>query len=346
MKLQEKTLWKNIKSGEFMPVYLLTGSENYLKQKYASLLVEKAVPKGMEAFNVHRLNGDTMTMDDLVTAVQALPAMSPRTCVLVHDLDIAGLKDVDKDILLDLCENPYDTCTLILWQDTKGFPRNTKKMKALYQAIDRSGAVVELNQRARPDLIRFLSGTFQKNGCSIDRSTAEYLIDCVGEDMSALTNEAEKLSSYADGKVTKADVDAVCVKSLEATAFQMVDALMARNYDRVFETIAILFEQRVEPMMILGALISTYSDIYRVKVVVNAGGQPNDLKKDFPQAYRSDFKLRNAARRSKNFSVRALRRSLEILAGADTALKSTSQDPRTVFEKLMIELGMARKGRA
>ena len=99
-------------------------------------------------------------------------------------------------------------------------------------------------------------------------------------------------------------------------------------------------------MMILGSLVSTYSDMYRAKVVAHEGGQQRDLKKLFPQAYKSDFKLKNAFRRAGRFSMPALRKSLELLAAADTKLKSTSEDHRTVFEKLMIELALARRQKA
>ncbi len=343
MKLQEKSFWNNIKSEQFLPVYLVTGTENYLKQKYIKLLTDRAVPEGLRGFNYHRLDGDTMTMEQLVNAAEALPAMSPRTCVLVHDLDFAALKEGDKEVLLNLLEDPSETCVLIFWQDTKGFPRNTKMMKNLYKAFDKAGAVVELNKRDRRDLVKFIRSECRKRDRVISSQAAEYLIESVGEDMTKLTSEIEKLCNYADQEITRKDIDDICIKTLEATAFQMIDALMAENYDRVFRSIAILFEQRTEPMMILGALVSTYSDMYRVKVAVKSGGTPYDLKKLFPQAYKSEFKLKNAARRSKKFSLQALRQSLEILADADTKLKSTSEDTRTVFEKLMIELGLARK---
>lgn len=180
----------------------------------------------------------------------------------------------------------------------------------------------------------------------ISAYTAEYLIDNVGEDMSNLVTEIEKLCNFAEREITQADIDSVCIRSLEATAFQMIDALLDNQFDRVFRSLGILFDMKTEPMMILGALVSTYSDMYRAKVVAHEGGQQRDLKKLFPQAYKSDFKLRNAFRRAGRFSMPALRKSLELLAEADTKLKSTSEDHRTVFEKLMIELALARRQKA
>lgn len=346
MKLNEKTLWKNIKSQEYLPVYLLKGNEPYLKLNYANLLAGSVVPAGLEVFNYHKLDGETVTMNELVECVEALPAMCERTCVLVHDLDFEKLSDPDREALVDLLSDAPDTCTLIFWQDTVGFPQKTKKMKELLALIDEAGAVVDLDARTRQDLVKFVVTECGKSDRVISAYTAEYLIDNVGEDMSNLVTEIEKLCNFAEREITQADIDSVCIRSLEATAFQMIDALLDNQFDRVFRSLGILFDMKTEPMMILGALISTYSDMYRAKVIAHEGGQQRDLKKLFPQAYKSDFKLRNAFRRAGRFSMPALRKSLELLAEADTKLKSTSVDHRTVFEKLMIELALARRQKA
>ena len=346
MKFSEKTLWKNIKSQEFLPVYLIKGSENYLKLNYVNLLADSVIPAGLEVFNFHKLDGETVSMNELAECVEALPAMCERTCVLVHDLDFEKLTDPDREALEDLLSDAPDTCTLIFWQDTVGFPLKTKKMKELLKLIDSAGGVVDLDGRSRQDLVKFVLSECRKQERTISARTAEYLLDNVGEDMSNLVTEIDKLCSYVDREVTEADIDAICIRSLEATAFQMVDALLENKFDRVFRSLGILFDMKTEPMMILGALVSTYSDMYRAKVVETEGGRQNDLRQMFPQGYKSDFKLKNAFRRAGRFSMPALRRSLELLAEADTKLKSSSEDHRTVFEKLMIELALARRGRA
>lgn len=346
MKLTEKALWQNIKSREFLPVYLIKGSEPYLKQNYANLLAGSVVPAGLEVFNYHKLDGENITMNELAECVEALPAMCERTCVLVHDLDFEKLSDPDREALTELLSDAPDTCTLIFWQDTVGFPLKNKKMKEMQALIDKVGAVVELDARTRQDLIRFVVAECKKSERTISPYTAEYLLNNVGEDMGNLVTEIEKLCNFTAEEITEQDVDAVCIKSLEATAFQMIDALLDNNFDRVFRAMSILFDMKTEPMMILGALVSTYSDMYRAKVISSEGGRQGDLKKLFPQAYKSDFKLKNAFRRAGRFSMPALRRSLELLAEADTKLKSSTEDHKTVFEKLMIELAMARREKA
>lgn len=343
MKFQERQLWENIKSGEFLPVYLIRGDEAYLKQNYTKLLADHVVPAGLEAFNLHRFAGDTADLETIFTAVEALPAMCERTCVVVHDLDFAALNEADRDAMADFLKDLPDTCVLVFWQDTKPFPQKTKQQKELLKLIEAAGAVADLNGRSRGELIRFLSSESKKRGCSISSAAAGYMIDTVGEDMAGLISELDKLCCYAEGTITEQDVDAICVKSLESTAFKMVDALVAENFDAVFQSLAILFEQRTEPAMILGALTSTFVDMYRALVAKEAGKSSGVLKSLFPNAYRSDFKLNNAVKRARRYSPEALRRSLEILADADTRLKSSIEDNRVIFEKMLVELAEVRR---
>ena len=347
MKLNEKTLWKNIKSGDLLPVYLIKGSENYLKQKYANLLADSVVPAGLEAFNYHKLNGEDTSVDEISECVEMLPAMCERTCVFVHDFDFDGTNDGQKDKLIQLFSDLPDTCVLIFWQDTKGFSTKTKKAKEILALMEKAGAVCDLDARGQQDLVRFIGQECKRRERSITLASAQYLLDCVGEDMSNLINEIEKLCNYCPEAITNADIDELAVKSVESTAFKMIDALLAGNYDAAFTSLHILFEQRTEPTMILGAMVSTYVDMYRAKVVEQKGASVSVLKELFPVAYKSDFKLRNAAKRASRYSMASIRESLELLAAADKKLKSSFEDNQIVFEKLLIELGKARKaGRA
>ena len=343
MKLQEKTLWKNIKSGNLLPVYLIKGDEPYLKQKYANILADSVVPAGLEAFNYHKLKGEDVTPEDISACVEALPAMCERTCVFIHDYDFDGANEHEKEQLCAMLSDLPETCVLIFWQDTKGFSTKTKLSKEILSLIDKAGAVCDLDRREQKDLVKFIVSECGKQGCEISFDTALYFLTCVGDDMNNLVNEMDKVCSYVDGTVTERDIDAVAIKSVEANSFKMIDALLANNFDAAFSTLALLFEQRTEPTLILGALVSTYVDMYRVKTVTNAGYPMSELKAIYPSIYKSDFKLRNAANRCKKFTVDGLRESLEILSRADFKLKTSYEDNQIVFEKMIIELAKARK---
>ncbi len=213
-------------------------------------------------------------------------------------------------------------------------------MMALFE---KNGAVCDLNKRDQRELVQFVISECKKHERNIDQSTALYLVNSVGDDIANLQNEILKVCAYTKTEILERDIDAVCIKSVEATAFQMVDSLLVNNFDAAFRDIKVLFEQKNEAPMILGAIISTFVDMYRVKLCLETGHSLSELKSAYPGAYKSDFKLKNASNRARKYSLKSLERSLEILSKADFKLKTSFDDNRIVFEKLFIELAKARK---
>ncbi|MFY9197891.1 MAG: DNA polymerase III subunit delta [Acutalibacteraceae bacterium] len=338
MKLNEQGLRKNISSGSFLPVYLIIGDESFLKQHYANQIAKKVVPKGLEAFNFHYLSEENANADEIASCVESLPMMCEQTCVLVHDYDFDSANDTEKNKIIELLSDLPDTCVLVFWMDNKGFSTKKANSKEIQKLIEKNGAVAEIKKRSSNDLVALVLSGAKKRGCEMTRKNANYFISLVGNDMNTLLNELDKLCAYSKGDITKKEIDAVAIKTLEATAFQMVDALLAKSFDNAFELLDILLTQKTEPVMICGALISAYVDMYRAKVVLESGNNISVLKGAFGTQYKSDFRLRNASSRSRKMSKSQLRECLEYLSVADVKLKKTNEDNRVVFEQLMIKL--------
>ena len=160
--------------------------------------------------------------------------------------------------------------------------------------------------------------------------------------MLTLLNETDKLSAYAEGReITRADIDLMCVKTIEANAFDLTKYIISDNFDKAYETLNMLFAQRADVMMIMGAVISVFADIYRVKVSVSAGYRATQPAEIFLNYRGREFKLTKVSRQAAALSVRALRQSLDELDRADTLLKSSAVDNRIVMEELLVKLFVA-----
>ena len=79
-------LRKQIASGETDPLYLLVGDDDIEKSAVAAEFAEM-VDEGLRAFNVERLYGGEMKVDDLVDAASTLPMMAPRRVVIVFEAE-------------------------------------------------------------------------------------------------------------------------------------------------------------------------------------------------------------------------------------------------------------------
>ena len=339
--IQETELKKQIKDNNFSRIYLIYGSETYLKRHYYNLLVSKCVGQDFADFNLHIFDSPS-DIKEISAAAEMLPVMSERTCVVIKDLKLSDIDDSGKKELLRLIADIPETCVLVICELTAD--ADGKEWKEIITACEKAGSVIRLDKMSTDELIRYVIKGAAARNCSVDRSAASYFIGYTGDDMTHVLNELEKLCAYTgQGVITKSAIDTVTVKNTEVRVFELSKNLISGNCARAFSILDQLLKQKEEPVSILATLIMTYVDMYRAKVALAGGKRPEDMAKIFNYG-KSDFRLRNAARNVSKTDISTLRISLDILSQTDEMLKSTSLDQRTLLEEAMIRLSLAANG--
>ncbi len=337
--LNESALKDKIKSDP-LGIYLIYGEESYLKKTYTEKIISKVVDESFADFNLHVFDGKETSLADIYDSTQAVPMMAESTCVHVKDFPLDSLDDGGFEQLETLLSDNPTECVLI-FSFIAHEPKGAKWNKAV-KMFDKFGYSVKLEKKTLNDLVRMLESGAKKRGKEFGKGVASYLISCVGSDLNTLLNETEKVCAYADGQISKSDVDAVCIKSLDARVFDMIRDLTAGRFDSAFKKLSKLFEQREDEFQILGALIASYSDIYRAKAAVKSAGKAELIAKYYNYAGK-EFRLSNAASTSASLSFEAIEECVEILAEADMSLKSTSMDKRLVLEQAVVKLARAAR---
>ena len=82
-QMNEKELNRALRTGLPSGVFLLYGSDRYLVERYASLIVDRAV-KGDKTFNYERVDGARIDFDHLYDSILTLPMMAERRAVNQH----------------------------------------------------------------------------------------------------------------------------------------------------------------------------------------------------------------------------------------------------------------------
>ncbi len=339
-QLDEQTLKGQIKENKFETSYLIYGEEAYLKQYYANLIASKCVSPDMEGFNLRKFDAENNNdIQELIEATDTLPVFSEHTCTLMKNFALDGFYSQDKALFEDWLKNMSETTVAVFWQDTTEInPKKNAKWKSVISLFEKYGAVLCLDGMDRNALAKTVAGGLKKRGKDIDRTTAFYLIDTVGDDLNILLNEVDKLANYAAGNaVTKADIDSVCIKSLEASVFDLSKSLVNRNLSRSLHILNKLFEDKEKPEMILGALCGNFIDMYRVKLSLSSG-KSADYLKAFYNYKNTEFKLRNAQRDCARIELNSLKKCIELLSQADWRIKLRTSDEKIVLEKLVTEL--------
>ena len=79
-----ESIRKDIESGQFKNVYLLSGGEVYLRSQYKRSLVKALVPDG-DTMNFTVYEGKDTDVNDLISQAETLPFFAERRVILAED---------------------------------------------------------------------------------------------------------------------------------------------------------------------------------------------------------------------------------------------------------------------
>ncbi len=337
--IYEDALKKDISSGCFAPIYLLFGDDTYLKQHYASLISEKAFG-GDPFFNLVCFDGD-VDLQEVYDAVTQYPMMADTKCVVVTDFDFEHADLAESKRLNSLMDEVPAGCTLVIRFDSVEFDsKRSSRAKSLMEAVEkRGGKNVCLDHRKPAALVKMLVAGAKKYNCILADNTARYIVETVGDDIILLKNELYKLCSYCEegGTIDKAMVDYVCVKSIDASIYDFAKLIFNCDITSALKMLDDMFFMRFEPIAILSTVTSAFVDVYRVFVGSKSGVSTSQISSDFGYGKRA-FLLDRARGNIGKFDEKKLKRCFEELVGADTSLKSSGSNARTVLEELTVRL--------
>lgn len=343
--MDEAALKKQLKEQDFCRAYLLYGEEPWLVRHYAERIAKKSVDGAFEEFNLQRFDEEA-SVDQIAEAVEALPMMSERKCVVVKNYDAetnASQTAKMEELLSDLPQS----CVLVFAQTTREVPlKKSAKWRAFVKAVSAAGGAVEFPMRDGAALNRFLTSFAQERGCVLSPETAKYIVSVCGGGLTQLSNEMEKICAFAGGgELRREHVDAVCSRAQDTASYRMANALTAGDYDTAYRLLDVLLYRREEPVALLAAVSSAYVDLYRARAALESGQTTAEIAGAFDYG-KMDFKLKNAARGCKRYDLGQLRRCLELLFTADRELKSSRVAPRVILEKTMAGLLLISAQRA
>lgn len=337
----EKDLSAHLKAGALLPLYLLYGQEGYLIDAYAGRITAPFEKAAMSEFNFLRFDGrDGVDVDALADACEALPLMAARKCVVLEGLDPEKLSANDTAKLEQLLADPPQSCLLLITVKSSLSPKDKKgKGAKLVTLCAKAGAAARLDRRSRGDVAKFLREQAAKRGCEMDAEVAGALLERCGMDMQLLTAEVEKLCAYAGGgKLTVVQVRKVASVNLEASIFDLSNAILKRDYQNAMEVVADLIFLRESPVTILSALSMSFVDIYRAKQAKKARISPAQAMKELGYFGGATYRFQKASGQADRFGDAFLAEALACLAEADLKLKSSRADDRTVLEEAITTL--------
>lgn len=300
--------------------------------------------EGLKTFNFHAYD-ENADLDDVFADAEILPVMCDKTCLLVKNYPLVNLGSEQKKAFEEQLRNLPESTVLIFYYGSMEVTYNRKVSAKWCDIIDlfqKYGAVAQLDHRAAAKIARMLMKAAPDRGAELGEAEAEYFISVVGDDTQVLFNEFNKLCAYADGqKITKDMIDKTAVKTVEASVFDISEAILQRRTDDAFAIVIELLRKKTPPQPILGALANTYVNLYRYQTARAAGKSVETVAEDMGYKGNSVYALKKLAPSASKISAKAVKASIDVLLEADEKSKSVAVDAAVLLTDVIARLSAA-----
>ena len=316
-------------------LYFFHGEESFLKQHYVEQLQKLLTNKVTESFNSHKLTGETFQVQTFADAVENLPMMAESTFVWVDEVDIFKLNETDREKMAQILSDIPDYCTVVFTYETTPW-KPDKRLKKLWDAMERYGQIVEFPKQEQRDLIPWITRHFHARQKRITPDLCAYLIEITGGTMTALASEISKICAYSGAEdVRKSDIDAVTEPVLDAVVFQMTDMLSQREYGAALQKLQQLLKMQQEPLAILGAIGGHFRRLGTARTLLDNGRPAGDLIK---LCGLKDYAARRTMNAAGRFSAGFYKRAAELVLETDYGMKTSLDEPQRLLETLILRL--------
>jgi len=323
---------EDLRSKKIKPLYLFYGEEEFLIQECVSALIEALVPKEMQAFNVDKIDGDKVSVRDVVALAASYPMMNDRRVVVVDNL--GGLTSTEKgrEILSLYINKPSETTCFVMVMNKKPDFR----MKP-FAELKRRNVVYEFLPLYDNQVPAWIESRCELAGVKIEPEAVHILHSVVGNSLRALQNELEKLITYVGKQrsITSDDVSHVVGFIKGNTVFDLQNALGEGDATNAMMILKRMLESGESPPGIIVMLTRYFFQLVKAKELCSHNVSEAEVAKALNV---HQFFIKGYLQASNRFSFSELEICIEKIRVADLQLKTSGGDTSHIMEMLMYSL--------
>ena len=215
---------KDLKAKKYAPVYFLMGDEPYYIDKITDYIAENVLKEEEKAFNQTIIYGKDTDVTDVIQAARRYPMMAEHQVIIVKEAQ--NIPDIDK--LSIYAENPLTSTILVINYKYKTIDKRRK----LYKTLSKNGVLFDSKKLYDNQVGPWLSSYVKSKGVSIDLTATQILVEYLGNDLSKIVHEVDKLliATGPDKKtITVDDIERNIGISKEFNNFELNKAVLQRN---------------------------------------------------------------------------------------------------------------------
>ncbi len=255
-----KSIIGDIKKGNIKPIYFLMGEEPYYIDGISQYIEKNLLSEEEKGFNQTVLYGRDVSIEDIISNAKRYPMMSERQVVIVKEA-----QDLSRTIenLVSYAKNPQPTTVLVMCYKYKTLDGR----KTLAKEIKKTGVLFESKKIYDNQVPDWISRVLAAQGYTITPKASQMLVEFLGNDLSKVNNELEKLQLILKPgeQITPQIIEENIGISKDFNNFELQNAIGAKDIKKAFAIIQYFSQNhKNNPIVVtLGMLYSFFSKLLR-----------------------------------------------------------------------------------
>ena len=254
------TIISDWKKGTYKPVYWLEGEEEYFIDKVMKYAESNILKESETGFNLSVFYGKDADWTAVINSCRRYPMFAERQVVLLKEAQ--QMRDIEK--LEAYIENPLTSTIFVVSYKEKKVDGRTRLAKLLKE----KGVVLTTKKLYDNQLPEWTEELVQSKELSISQKALMLLVDHIGNDLSRIENEIDKIAINLGKRkgITETDVEQYVGVSKDFNVFELQASLATKNLSKAIQIIQ-YFEAnpKAAPIqLILPSLYAFFSKVFMI----------------------------------------------------------------------------------
>ncbi|MBQ9181998.1 MAG: DNA polymerase III subunit delta [Bacilli bacterium] len=310
--------------------YLIYGLDSYLIKKEIDKIKKS---KKISDLSISKYDLENTLIEEVIddaTTVSLFDEEKMIICDNAYMFTASTKKIIEQNVkvLENYIENTNNLCTII-------FVVNYEKLderKKIVKSFKKNCKIIECNSIDKIE--NYVKKMF--DNYSINLSEINLLIDRVGNDLSILDQEIEKIKTYKndDLQITKEDIINLTEKSIDNDIFHLIENIVNKNKDKALESLREMIKLKEEPIKIIIMLANQFRLIYQAKGLYKLGYTEADISKMLKV---HPYRIKLSLSKGRGITDELLLKYIEKLADLDYKIKSGEISSSLALEMFILE---------
>lgn len=257
LESQCRQIINDVKNGNFVPVYLLMGTEPYYPDLVCDEIIKYALTDSERDFNQTVFYGLDTDAGTVASECRSYPMMAERRLVVLKEAQ--SMKTLED--LATYASDPMESTVLVILMHGA----SADKRRALYKNVQKKGVVLASDALRDYEMPQWITSFYKSRGLDIEPAAAALLAEYAGTDMSRIMLETEKMQkNLPEGtvRVNAADIEKNVGISRQFSIFELTKALSYMKAEKALKIAAYIGNG--PKFMLLLATAPLYTHFYRI----------------------------------------------------------------------------------